>query len=218
MVSVNNSVLQSTSQRQCEWSAVANDRKRRLAHWRLAALVLTIAGAVLATLAFQIDEVRVAMPVEGLDPPVEGAQNPNRVWSPLGIAATVCLVLSTWIGKQFLDGRLQRDWLRSRSISEALKKEAHLFAAQVAPYDQEDAERTLSDRRAELEANANDLAPLRATVEPDPLPLPENMADADHYDTHRVSRQIEDFYVRNVRSVESAISNENEGWMAKLAE
>jgi hypothetical protein len=98
------------------WSRTANGMKARIERARAGALAVTVAVAVLATLA---GVLAAGQPVMG------------RVLA--GVAAFGPAVLP--VLRPGWSGRALRDWTRARSVSEALKSEVHLWwLARVGDY------------------------------------------------------------------------------------
>jgi hypothetical protein len=181
-------------QRQSVWSQAANRLKRGIEQRRLAALVLTLAGAVLSAVAV----------VVGLGSAV------GKVISFLAGAAVA--------GGAFIRGRAGpnavRDWTRARSISEAIKSEVFLYLARAGDYRDGRDEAALEKRVADVEQEAGDVFADTFDVAPSGREPPD-IDDVDSYLQVRVTGQIDGFYrprarelrrnVRNVRRAEMVL-------------
>ncbi len=181
------------------WSDVADRLKRRLYHWRLAVLCLSIAGALFQTLS--------ASP--GL---VGGA-----AWV-FAIIGTVCLTLVAVFAKRYLTSKATEYWVRARSVSEGIKSVVFWYASRAAPYGGPDALKTLTDQvRSTLEA-AEDMALERAKAQPSADPTP-TLPDAQAYITQRLLKQKDGYY--RPRAKEMAKAAEHYGnaefWLAVVA-
>jgi hypothetical protein len=86
-----------------------------------------------------------------------------------------------------------RDWTRLRSMSEAVKNEAYVFLAGVAPYRGDHAGAVLLERVNRLRRDAADLLPHTERITPVPR-TPPAVADVDSYATLRVQQQIDGYY------------------------
>jgi hypothetical protein len=106
--------LAETADRQSLWSSTADVLKRRAEIARWVTLAFSILGALLAAIASQLN-----------DPP--------RMYFVL--AGAVLLAVVSYVTSTFLGGAQITDWLRARTASEALKREAYKYATSVTPYD-----------------------------------------------------------------------------------
>ena len=160
------------------WSQTANKLKRHLTHWRAAALVLTITGAVLATLGTQV--ATVSGPVEK-----------GLLW-----AAAVAVGLVPLIRPRF-GPKAVEEWTRARSASETLKEQVYTYLARVSPYRGADCEQRLRGQAdATLEA-VDDLQPRTDSIQPKIRSLPE-VRDVGGYVAIRVNEQIDGYYRKQV--------------------
>src|SRR4051794_21290074 len=106
--------LVETADRQSLWSATAGSLKRRVESARGLTFAFSILGALLAALAGQFhDPLRLYFATAGA-----------------GVLAVVSFVASRLLG-----GNQVTSWLRARTASEALKREAYRYAAFAKPYD-----------------------------------------------------------------------------------
>ncbi|MCA1456978.1 DUF4231 domain-containing protein [Bradyrhizobium sp. BRP22] len=162
--------LTETADRQLVWSKTAGALKKNVDLARWSTFLLSILGALLTTIAGQLDQPR------------------PRLY--LAIAGAVVLAIMTFLSSRLLSGTQVTDWIRARAASEALKREAYKYAARAAPYeDPMKRDAVLNDERDRIEQDVDDLAGLQvATAEPSTLPL-EDLTRAE-YLKRRVREQI----------------------------
>jgi SMODS and SLOG-associating 2TM effector domain 1/Protein of unknown function (DUF4231) len=158
---------------QRQWSHAASRLKKRIILWRSAALLFAILGAVLATLATQVDLTSV-------------------LGQALSIAAAAALAVvpvirGARLGKDRIEG-----WTRARSASEALKAEAYFYLTSTAPYDQ-DRDGELLKQAAAIVRQVEDLAGATVGTPDADKPLP-NVHDVNSYLRLRVQPQIDNYY------------------------
>jgi hypothetical protein len=106
--------LEETADRQSLWDNTADVLKRRVEIARWATFAFSILGALLAAIASQLDD-------------------PLRMY--FAIAGAVLLAVVSFITSTLLGGLQITNWLRARTASEALKREAYKYATSVTPYD-----------------------------------------------------------------------------------
>jgi hypothetical protein len=166
--------LEITAQQQNTWSVTANRLKAGLDRTRWITFGLSIAGALLATLAGQFDG------------------NP-RWWCAMGGAAV--LATGTFLTTRLMGQSNLASWARARAAAEALKREAYKCAARAAPYDGDDASRMalLNDEREKIEDTVFDL--LGKVVRPRKAgSTPTADITPAEYLERRVSNQAAGFY------------------------
>jgi hypothetical protein len=161
-------------QRQSVWSQAANHLKDGLTGWRGVALGLTIAGAVLATLAVQIAELS------------------SVAGKALALAGAVAVGLVPVVRGRF-SSRVVQDWTRARSTSEALKSEVFMYLAGTGRYHDTDRDHQLEDQVEAIERDTGDLLLNTAGVQPVARALPA-VGDVDSYVEQRVTGQIDGYY------------------------
>ncbi|MDQ2695781.1 MAG: DUF4231 domain-containing protein [Pseudomonadota bacterium] len=161
------------------WAARARAIKAGLGRWRFWALVLTVAGAVLATLAVSI----------------KGLSASPMIWAQvLSGASGVAMAMAAFLSRSMLDPAIERQWIQARSLAEASKSEAFKYATRVPPYDQADAGQQLLDRLQQLLTSGADVPALE--VEPDErrTDLPGSPLPVADYIASRITGQVERFY------------------------
>lgn len=168
-------VLVGAWQRQRELSAAAGKRKSEQSRWRSIALAALVAGAVLETVALQLD----------------GGSAAQRT---LAIAGAVALAVVPVVQARKLPPNAVLEWTRLRSASEAVKSEIYRYLASVTPYRDESTRRDalMSETEAIL-ARVSDLGHHVATVELSHAPPPEQMSAADYLE-RRVATQVREYY------------------------
>ena len=144
--------------------------KMRLLRWRSVALALTVAAAVLTTVASQV--------VDDDSPWV-------RILT-LSAAVSIGLVpvIHTRAGRREVEA-----WTRARSVSEALKTELYTYHAGVSPYRDPGAEQLLTARTSQVLDEASDLVHHTLGVTPDRRE-PPTVDDLDSYVANRLQPQI----------------------------
>jgi hypothetical protein len=160
--------------KQSVWSQTANKLKRPLFLARTTSLWLTIAAAVLATVAVQI------------------ASLSDLAARILAAVAALAMGLVALLQKATNHDRVQ-DWTRARSVSEALKAEVFTFLAGVAPYRGADRTDRFLQNMDQVLAFADDLSPSTIGVQPKKRDLPA-VRDVPTYVSDRVQRQIDTYY------------------------
>jgi len=167
--------LQTSWRNQTVWSEVANQLKKQIVLSRTSALLLGILGAILATLAAQLATDRPDL---------------ARI---LSIGSAAALLAVTVVARSFGQKHLE-NWIRARSISEALKQEVFFYLTRTRPYAEGDPEATLNSRANEIVTKVKDLTVLAATVNPKQNEIPKITSPGD-YISQRVSQQIEHYYL-----------------------
>ncbi len=165
--------LEETADRQAMWSTTANRLKARYDSARQATFALSIAAALLATIASQLED---------------------RPRLYLSVTSAVMLGLVSFLSARLLSSARFATWVRARAASEALKREGFKFAASAAPYD-DDATRDdiLNDEREQIERDFEDL--LGAMVPASGKgSVPRSLLPPEGYIATRVRGQVEQYY------------------------
>jgi conflict system pore-forming effector with SLATT domain/uncharacterized protein DUF4231 len=136
-------------------------------------VALSILGALLAAIASQLN-----------DPP--------RLY--FAIAGAVLLAVVSFVTSRLLGSTQITSWLRARTASEALKREAYRYAASAKPYDDPlSRDAALNAEREKIERDVDDL--LASAVTRVGLgSAPRDQLSREGYVTRRVRNQIKDFY------------------------
>jgi|SRR5579871_738846 len=153
------------------WSVAADGLKSSRVFWRTVALILTVAGAALQTWASVLSKPK----------------------SPIGMIGFVSLALVPFITARFLTPERTRNWLRSRSISEAIKSEIYSYRAGADPYTGADALEKLRDKVQEIQSWGKELALDRARAAAQSSQAPPSL-DVNGYLQARVYEQISKYY------------------------
>jgi hypothetical protein len=175
-----------------QWAATSRKGKARQTMWRRVILALTVAGAILGTVAYQLH--------------AEGGS--DDVWTVsggvVGVVAGALVGFATFLTKQRLGAERERTWVQARWVAEAIKREIFLFRTQIAPYEQADAPKRLF---AEVEAleNTPEEGIQQSAIDDDKRfsDLPKGSLTADAYFTDRVDEQIRDFYDTRAKTYET---------------
>ena len=166
--------LAETADRQALWSSTAGLLKRRVETARWVTFAFSILGALLAAIASQLN-----------DPP--------RMY--FAIAGAVLLAVVSFVTSRLLGGLQITRWVRARTASEALKREAYKYAASVRPYDdplKRDA--ALNIERERIERDIDDLLAL-AVSNAKAGSAPRDRLSRDEYVAGRLRDQIDRFYL-----------------------
>jgi conflict system pore-forming effector with SLATT domain/uncharacterized protein DUF4231 len=166
--------LAETADRQSLWSSTAGLLKRRVEIARWVTFAFSILGALLAAIASQLN-----------DPP--------RMY--FALAGAVLLTVVSFVKSRLLGGLQFTNWVRARTASEALKREAYKYAASVTPYrDPLKRDAALNSERERIERDIDDLLAL-AISSPKAGSAPRDKLSRDEYVTDRVRGQIDRFYL-----------------------
>lgn len=166
------------------WSRAASRLKKRLLACRSGALWLAIVGAVLQTAA------------------ATRADEDASLRTALAGCGAVALAAATFITTRFLNGGLERQWITSRSVSEALKKEVHVRLAEVPPYEAADAAARLANKVEELLKRGEVAARAVAAIEMRQEATPPSLRDAETYIAQRLDKQVTGYYRPQAKRLE----------------
>ena len=171
------------------WAATSRAAKKRVTDWRFRVLILTIAGAVLATLGGQL-----------------AASAWLAGWLRLapGVAAGAALALAAYFSREVLGDAQIKAWLRARSTAEALKTETFLFRAGVPPYDGLDDAERLRQAVDKIHRNVQDLSAVILTKEKKKDGLPAGSLSVHKYIEERVDDQVDGYYLPTAAKHERA--------------
>lgn len=182
--------------RRLAWSGAADRLKARITRARATTLILTIAGAVLATAAATV---------------LRG----SKLSVPSAVLGAATLAIASYVTSRVLTSEAIRAWTRARSVSEAIKAEVWKLRASVEPYVGPEAPRRLNEEVHRIEKQALDLERHLAEVElPSGSRPPPAMSPAE-WINNRVIEQSEGYYrpsarqlarrLRTLRGVEIAL-------------
>jgi len=163
--------LEETADRQSLWDNTADVLKRRVEIARWVTFAFSILGALLSAIASQLN-----------DPP--------RIY--FAIAGAVLLGVVGFVASR---GPQTTNWLRARTASEALKREAYKYATSVTPYDdplKRDA--ALNMERDRIERDVDDLL-ASAVLSAKAGSAPRDKLSRDEYLAGRVREQIDRYYL-----------------------
>ncbi len=167
------------------WSKTASRLKTRLTAARAVALLLTIAGAVLATAAGQL------------------TSGTSAVGTAVAVGAAIAVGLAP-LALRLAGSKAVQSWSRARGVSEALKSEIYTYLAGVGPYRGAGGDKQLAGRVGALSENAADLLRYTARVQSLSTDLPA-VRDVSSYIEHRVRPQIS-WYRDKAKSLETRLA------------
>jgi hypothetical protein len=171
-------VVKSAWHDQAIWSETANRLKAELSKWRKWAAVAGVSGALFETLAGTLT---------GLD---------NKWWwlrSLIALAGTVILAVVPYVVRTKASAGRVRDWVRARSVSEALKETIYRYRVEVTPFGSGSGPADLIQEVQAVKDKARDLSAIAACSEPPAKEHPLSLT-IDEYVEDRVKGQIERHY------------------------
>ena len=158
------------------WAATSRQKKGEIFSWKFRVLVLTVAGAILATVSKQL----------------AGVSDP-AAWA-IGIVGGGLVALATYLGREILSPDQERIWIRARSLAETLKAEIFLFRTGAAPYEGPDpGPKLLKQVEKHLDTVA-DVQSVNLSAEDRRKRLPEGPLSVEEYIKERLDDQIDSFY------------------------
>jgi hypothetical protein len=166
--------LANIASRAAEWSASADRLKSGLVTARWSVFILLVIGVVTTSTAGQL-------------------ANADTERSAAVIGA-VALALSAFLAARLQSAQRMTAWTRARAAAEALKRQAFVFAAGAAPYDDPaTAEALLNQERDRIERDADDLLMyLKPTRRPGSAP--RAMLSQAEYRQQRIQAQAKAYY------------------------
>jgi SMODS and SLOG-associating 2TM effector domain 1/SMODS and SLOG-associating 2TM effector domain 3 len=179
---MSNAALMETWRKYRGWAARARTIRAELDRWRLFVLRLTVAGALLATIASQLPAWFGS---------TDGVVLAARVLSALSAAA---MAMAAYSGRSVLDPATERQWLRARALAESSRSECYRFATSVPPYNGEDAGARLLGRLQQLLASGADVPAMEVGEEDAAMGVPSHPMPVQDYVAQRIRGQIENFY------------------------
>ena len=165
-----------------EFAITARKKKYRLTNWRYRVLILGVIGAVLG-IACQ-ETIRLELDIS--------------VWkyisTVLGGLSALSLGLATYFGKELVNPEHEREWIRLRSIAEALKSQSYLYVTNAPPYHQSDKDDRLLSETEKLLDKVSDLHRVMLTEEKKLEDILLMGMTVDKYLTNRVKGQINYYF------------------------
>lgn len=166
--------------RQAVWSQTANMLKRRLDLIRRTAFFLSLAGAVLAAVATQL------------------GTGTGLARSTATMAGAMALAVAAFLSQRFLHKDAIARHLRARAASEALKREAYLYATQSGDYaNAATRDAALAEKQRKIEDDVSDLVDDEQDAAGSGR-SPRQQLTRDEYIAQRVTHQI-DWYRSHAR-------------------
>lgn len=166
--------LTNVANRAADWSAGADRLKAGLVAGRWTVFALLVAGIVMTLIA--------------------GRMIGGEAERPITVIGAVAYALSGFLAARLQSAQRMTAWTRARAAAEALKRQAFVFAAGAAPYDDPaSAEALLNQERERIERDADDLlAYLRPAQQPGSAP--RAMLSQAEYRRLRIQAQARGFY------------------------
>ena len=172
--------LTEVADRQSLWSQTANALKVNLEISRWATLLLSILGALLATVAGQLD-----------------APQPRLY---VALAGAVVFAVMSFFFARLLNGANVVNWVRARAASEALKRTAFEYAAGASPFNELDTrDARLNEERNRIEQDVDDLAAFQVTGHKLGSSPRANLTRGQ-YVRKRVRQQIDVYYLPKAKA------------------
>jgi hypothetical protein len=169
-------ILDSTWESYLDWSTLSRNRKRRLKSWRVLVLALGLGGAVLETMA--------------ASPHVPSMLGSTR-FDLFGLLGFIFLALAAFFSREVLGGKPEREWVGARSVAESLKSESYKYVTGVSPYDQNDRDHQLAEKRRQITDSANSLRMIPKPADRASKAPPKDPMTVDEYVTARLEDQID---------------------------
>jgi len=181
-------ILQSQWDKHRRWSKIASERKKMLEIGRITKLVLISTGAVAQVASTQL--------------PVEYKAFAN-------IFSGVCIGAGTYIKTKFLTDEKIKNMAASFKTSQAIKAEVYQFRARVGHYGKEPDEKVvdlLRQRCSSISSKTKDRKFLNTLPDSDSHPAPGSLDTIDEYIEKRMDHIIQDFYLKEARSMNKRAS------------
>lgn len=171
-------IVESAWQDQAIWSETAGRLKAGLVKWRIRAAVAGVLGALLETLAGSLS---------GLDA--------HWAWvrAAIALAGAVVLAVVPYVVKTKTSKERIREWVRARSVSEALKETIYRYLVGAPPFGPGTSPAELVKRCQAVKEKARDLIAHAAAAAPVRKDRPLSLS-IDAYVEKRVDDQIERYY------------------------
>ena len=168
-------VVESAWRDQAIWSETANRLKAELTTWRFRAAVAGVLGAFLETLA---------------------AALAGRWWwlrALIALVGAVILAVVPYMLRTKASKDRVRDWVRARSVSEALKESIHRYLVGTPPFGSGSSPADLVKRCQALKDKVQDLSAHAASIDPPRKERPLTLT-VDDYIEKRVNDQLKGYY------------------------
>ncbi|WP_035514012.1 DUF4231 domain-containing protein [Paraburkholderia nodosa] len=161
------------------WAMCASTLRAELDRWRFITLLLTVAGAVLATLASQLPGWMA---------------NTGSIARILSAISAVSMALASWSANTMIDPTREKNWIRARALAERAKSEGYRYATRTTPYDDDKPEQKLLDKLNELTAEGEDVPALSIQDVKPGLDQPSHPLLVQEYIAIRVEKQLTSFF------------------------
>jgi hypothetical protein len=161
------------------WAKLASEIRADLDRWRVITLGLTVAGALLATLATQL---------------LGRFADAGAIARVLSVASAASMALAAWSANTMIDTVRERNWIRARALAERAKSESYRYVTRVAPYEGDNSSQKLMDRLSELAADGQDLSTPTITDDEAGVGKPNAFLTAQAYVEVRIEQQVSGFF------------------------
>lgn len=117
------------------WNRTATKKKRTISRWRKRMFFLILFGTFCGLFSQQV--------TSGINLHIAHALDLPEI---LAILSVIAIALATFAGSQILSSELEKDQIKARAASEALKVQAYLYLMNAPPFNRRDREKVLYKR------------------------------------------------------------------------
>ena len=183
------------------WDRTAGEKKKTLSKWKYRVLILTISAAFFGIMAEVVDDELITQLSNELH--LKYYKGFYDVISPdiieslprtFIILSALCVTLASFAGAEILTSDLEKSFVKSRSIAEAIKAEAFLFAVQAQPYEGDNRNQALYNRVDKLSSSADDIASCIISTDEEIIgAIPDDFTIQDYVE-QRIRDQVYNYY------------------------
>lgn len=160
-----------------EYAATSRAIKKTLSGWRYRVLLLGIGGAVFGVLCQESIRLELDTYWEYLS-------------GTLGGISALLIAIAAYFGKELVSSESERNWIRSRSMAEALKSQCFLYVTGSFPYNQPNKDKLLQQQTDDLLVKVKDIVTGKISEDKKIEKILPNTIDIKQYMTLRVDDQI----------------------------
>ena len=124
------------------WNRTATKKKNTISKWRKRVFMLVLLGTVCGLLSEQVLDLELESLFKSDIPFI----SVNGLHSALAVLSAIAIALSTFAGTQILSSELEKNQIKARATSEALKVQAFLYVMDAPPYNTDNQEKMLYER------------------------------------------------------------------------
>jgi hypothetical protein len=181
---------------QSRWSQAADARKKARGRLHSPLLWVALAGVLISTFTPHI---------VGLLPSWQTSGGLNLWKVIVTILGSGMIATAAVITRELLGPKGERDWIKARAISEALKAEGYIFAASGPPYlDRKTAPKQLVDKIKEITAKGVELLPVPEPASDIGARHPHAALEIDDYMKRRLDGQMA-WYLRRAKEAHASL-------------